>query len=692
MKKQKKNGKIWIRSVIVALVCSALTIVLYKVGLFTTLENKTYDNRMLSTSRFIHPDDNIALIVIDQESIDWAWQEKGWSWPWPRESAANIVEYLSLGNPKSIAFDMLYTEPSFYGPEDDEKYGEAEKNSGKVIQTIHVIPQGKTDIAKFPVAPIKDNAAVIANVTSKKDDDDIIRRARIYYNYRGEKYPSLGLAPLVLEGIDYTDAPCEEPGIVRLRYQTSTDSYNPYNAKTILQSFDEWKKLQAGEITQEEFDDNMEIISPEYFEDLYIFLALYAPGLFDICSTPVSQVYPGVGVHMTTLDNYLNNSFVRKVPDLFVFGWIILLAFFGAIVITFSEGKSVSAKKTSVLIIIGFALGLIISIGVPYGLFIPGIWLPIIIPLLGFILSFLSSLGLSYALEGRQKRFIQSAFSQYLSPAVIEQLIADPDMLKLGGERREISIYFSDIQGFTSISENFPPEKLIGVLNKYLSEMTNIILASGGTIDKYEGDAIIAFWNAPLEEEDHGKRAVLAAMQCQKRLAELRDEFEKLCGKKMYQRIGLNTGTAVIGNMGSEIRFDYTMLGDSVNLASRLEGLNKQFGTYTMCTEATMKAAQKYGVDLGWRKLANVAVVGKKEAVVVYEPMEKELYLKKREIIDKFEVACTLFYAGKFNLALTIFEKYADQDAPCKKYMEKCREFIENPPKEWKGVWEATSK
>ena len=192
MKKQKKNGKIWIRSVIVALICSALTVVLYKIGLFTTLENKTYDNRMLSTSRFIHPDDNIALIVIDQESIDWAWQEKGWSWPWPRESAANIVEYLSLGNPKSIAFDMLYTEPSFYGPEDDEKYGEAEKNSGKVIQTIHVIPQGKIDVAKFPVAPIKDNAAVIANVTSKKDDDDIIRRARIYYNYRGEKYPSLG--------------------------------------------------------------------------------------------------------------------------------------------------------------------------------------------------------------------------------------------------------------------------------------------------------------------------------------------------------------------------------------------------------------------------------------------------------------------------------------------------------------------
>ena len=132
MGKEKKNGKIWIRSIIIAVICSVLTIVLYKAGLLTTLENKTYDTRMLSTSKFIHPDDNIALIVIDQDSLDWANQERGWSWPWPRESAAEIVDYLSLGNPKSICFDMLYTEPSFYGPEDDERYGESEKKSGKV--------------------------------------------------------------------------------------------------------------------------------------------------------------------------------------------------------------------------------------------------------------------------------------------------------------------------------------------------------------------------------------------------------------------------------------------------------------------------------------------------------------------------------------------------------------------------------
>lgn len=692
MKKINKKKIIWIRSALVAVCCCVISFLLYKTNLFISLENKTYDNRMKSTSKFITPDDNIAFLVIDQDTIDWAQKEKGWAWPWPRESAAQLVEYISAGNPKSIAFDMLYTEPSFYGDEDDEIYGEAEKNSGKVIQTIHVLLENGKEVPKFPVAPIKDNAAIIANITSIKDKDDIIRRARLYYDYDGERYPSLGFAPLILNGENLDEIPQEEPGIIRLRYQSSTDVYNPWKVKSILQSYDEWKKLQTGEITQEEFENNDSIITPDNFEGLYVYVALYAPGLFDICSTPVSQVYPGVGVHITTLDNCLNNLFVKKVPDSLVLLWIFFISIFGSFVIAFSEGKNFRTKKTITLIVLGLIIGLLISIGVPYILFIPGIWLPIIFPLISFLGSFVISLGLSYTVEGRQKRFIQSAFNQYLSPAVIEQLIANPDKLALGGERREISIYFSDIQGFTSISENIPPEKLIEILNKYLSEMTNIILASGGTIDKYEGDAIIAFWNAPLEEEDHAKRAVNAAMACQKRLFELSDDFEKLCGKKLLQRIGLNTGSAVVGNMGSEIRFDYTMLGDNVNLASRLEGLNKQFGTYTMCTEATKNAAESFGIDLCWRKLANVAVVGKKDAVVVYEPMEKSVYEQKKTVYEDFEKGFNLFYSGIFEEALLLFESHSGEDPACEKYTAKCKYFIQNPPSEWNGVWVATEK
>ncbi len=227
----------------------------------------------------------------------------------------------------------------------------------------------------------------------------------------------------------------------------------------------------------------------------------------------------------------------------------------------------------------------------------------------------------NYSTEGRQKRYIKNAFKQYLSPAVIEQLISHPERLKLGGERRELSIFFSDLQGFTSISEGLSPEELTALLNEYLSAMTDIIQEEGGTVDKFEGDAIIAFWNAPLDLDDHALRAVRSALRCQESLARMRPAFRERVGKDLYMRIGINTGPAVVGNMGSHSRFDYTVLGDAVNLAARLEGINKQFKTYTMISQATLEQmADAFPV----RELSRVAVVGRKEPVTVYEPMFEE--------------------------------------------------------------------
>ena len=267
-------------------------------------------------------------------------------------------------------------------------------------------------------------------------------------------------------------------------------------------------------------------------------------------------------------------------------------------------------------------------------------------------------------------------------------------MLNLGGVRREISIFFSDVQGFTTISEKFKddPPKLTELLNDYLSFMTDTILDSGGTIDKYEGDAIIAFWNAPLSFEDHAARAVSASLACQRKLAGRQDFFAEKFGVRLFTRIGLNTGFAVVGNMGSSKRFDYTMLGDAVNLAARLEGLNKQFGTYLMCTEETFNQARTAGKTgfLG-RKLAQVAVVGKKEAVTVYEPMTEAEFRGKEAIIRRFDQARDLFYAGKFAEALPRFEALANHDSPASFYAGQCRYYIERPA-EWKGYWEAKSK
>ena len=220
----------------------------------------------------------------------------------------------------------------------------------------------------------------------------------------------------------------------------------------------------------------------------------------------------------------------------------------------------------------------------------------------------MAALGLNYVTEGRQKAFYRHAFKHYLSPVVIDRLLEEPSRLKLGGERRELSIFFSDLQGFSSISERLDPQALTTLLNDYLSDMTDIILEEEGTVDKYEGDAIIAFWNAPLTQPDHALRACRAALRCQQKLRERNQEFLQRAGSAFWMRIGINTGPVVVGNMGSRQRFDYTVLGDAANLASRLEGANKAFGTDTMVAESTW--IQTNG-QLKGREIGLLRVVGR---------------------------------------------------------------------------------
>jgi adenylate cyclase len=382
------------------------------------------------------------------------------------------------------------------------------------------------------------------------------------------------------------------------------------------------------------------------------------------------------------LDNLLMQDFIRRTSPA-VDMLLILAAVLIVTALAFYSGRIP-------LSVGGAALTLVLITAGVFFAYNGGFWAPLIAPAAGALFAFLAATLYNYATEGSQKRFIKSAFSQYLSPTVIEQLLANPGLLSLGGERREISIFFSDVQGFTTISEKLDPSRLTELLNDYLSFMTDTILDSGGTIDKYEGDAIIAFWNAPLNFEDHAARALRASMLCQQRLADRQDFFDERYGCRLLTRIGLNTGFAVVGNMGSSKRFDYTMLGDSVNLAARLEGLNKQFGTYLMCTEATFTQAARRGGFYG-RKLAQVAVVGKKEAVTVYEPMPEGLFRSKEYIFKRFDTARDLFYQGEFKQALSLFEALIKDDKPAFFYAEQCRYYLEHP-NEWKGFWQAAGK
>jgi adenylate cyclase len=228
------------------------------------------------------------------------------------------------------------------------------------------------------------------------------------------------------------------------------------------------------------------------------------------------------------------------------------------------------------------------------------------------------------------------------------------------------------------------PEELTALLNDYLSAMTNIIHEENGTVDKYEGDAIIAFWNAPLEVPEHAVRAVRAGIRCQQVLAQMRQGFKERIGKDMFMRIGINTGPVVVGNLGSHTRFDYTMIGDAVNIAARLEGANKQFGTYTMISQSTR---DMLGDIFTMRELARIAVVGRKEPIVVYEPMTAEEYETRKDILETFSQGLQLFYKGEFSQALEIFSTARELDPPAAAYAKKCRAIMDALPDDWRGVW-----
>lgn len=243
------------------------------------------------------------------------------------------------------------------------------------------------------------------------------------------------------------------------------------------------------------------------------------------------------------------------------------------------------------------------------------------------------------------------------------------------------------MQGFTSISEKLSPQALTSLLNEYLTAMTNIILASGGTIDKYEGDAIIAFWNAPIDQPDHATRAVQAALACQSKLADMRPDLLHRYGSELYARIGINTGPVVVGNMGSALRFDYTFLGDAGNLAARLEGINKQFGSYCLISEATQTALPP---QCRTRTIATVRVVGKKQPVKILEPFLPDTYSDNQ--LATFEKARRAFEQGDFPAAQHLFEQLAPQDPVAARYAERAQASQQNPPPDWDGILQLTEK
>lgn len=661
----------------------------------------------------------IVTILLDDESLAWGKDVNGLSWPWPRQLYGAIADFCRQGGARAFVLDVLYSEPSTYGVDDDKLLGQGLGQNGSVVGAMQLSAHAAKGLAsswpsqaqsstitldgldswlarakptgmvyqsaQLPIPEVLSGARYIANTNLPSDSvDGVYRREPLFSLFDNRVVPSEALGawlagrprpgPLSIRNGQLwtaeTTVPIDSNGRAILRYRGPTLTHTGYSAAAVLQS------------VQQMAEGKTPGLDPAVFRDKYVFFGFTAPGLFDLKPTPMSKAYPGVEVNATMLDNLLSGDFMRSMS---MPATLLLLA-----ILCLGAGISVSAVSgagRTALIYVAF-VPLSPALGVAaYAL---GWWLQVFALEVGTLLSLIGSSLVSYATEGQQKRYIKSAFKQYLSPTIIEELIAHPERLKLGGEKRDLSIFFSDLQGFTSISEVLTPEDLTQLLNDYLSAMTDIIQEEGGTIDKYEGDAIIAFWNAPLAQADHAVRAVRSALRCQARLDELRPVFHDKVKKDLYKRIGINSGPAVVGNFGSRTKFNYTMLGDAVNLASRLEGVNKQFKTYTMISEMVK---ERLAGAFPLREVSRIAVVGRREPVRVYEPMTPQSFDSRRAVLTTFDQGLQQFYAGRFEEAERIFAMIALQDPPASCYVKKCQALQAEPPGGgWSGVWEMTEK
>ncbi len=700
-----------IRATVLGLVICILVLLLHEGGLFESLEWKSWDWRLRAFSDPYRASDQIVILLVDQQSLDF-YEQDGLSWPWPRQLYAAAVQFCHEAGARAVVFDVLFTESSVYGLEDDLYFGQAIAGADNVALAAFfsaqeaatqdtaaekILDKHAIQIPGFPEHKIVPQSSVslsveeilfaarsVGNVRFAPDEDGIFRRLPLIFSYQDRLYPALPLAVAdhllggaLRAGDDENlelaagEIPLDQSGRLLIKYHGGVGTYQSISMADVIQS-----QLQLEEGLQPQID-------LAFFRDKIVLVGFSAPGLLDLRPTPFSSVYPGVEVHATVIDNLLAGDFFSLTHPLATAALILLLSL--------ATSLAVSLPRKIWQMVLLSLICLTIPVLMAIIAFKSGRWLPLVAPLTGTLLCFAGGSVLNYALEGRQKRFVKKVFRHYLSHQVIDEILKDPEKLRLGGQRRRMSVLFSDVAGFTSIAESLTPEQLTELLNFYLSEMTQIIFTHGGTVDKYIGDAIVAFWNAPLDQPDHAKRVCLAALDCRKHLQELQEQIGKMCGHKLLARIGVNTGPMVVGNMGSRDRFDYSVLGDSVNLGARLEGACKQYGIFILAGEQTRREAEQF---VEAREVDLIRVVGKREPVRIYQLLARkgQLSSQRRKELAQFQKGLGLYRERKWSTAVGIFQTL-QKDPVAQVYLKRCQEYqVSPPPDDWDGVWELTKK
>jgi len=697
------EGSSFVTSSLISLVATIILWTICQFGFLNTLELKSLD----LFQRYNTPieDPRVVMVEVDQRSLA-ALSEKGVRWPWPRQVYAPLIEVCAKGGARGIIFDIIFSEPSSYGKEDDLEFARAIKRAQNVFLPISMSsnPGYNRDISPIKRFGIKDNAPGIlfreaqsyvppigelmgeakglGDVTVSPDSDGVYRRIPLYIRYQGYLFPSLALSPLrerfALKGksilFDAKPLPLNERGELLLYYYGQEFRFPTFTVLDIVSAYQNPEGPHFDRVASR-------------MRDKFVIFALTAPGLLDLKPTAVTSRSPGAYINGTLLVNLLRDHHIRAAKEL----WKFLLIFLAGFGLGFFILSTISFWRNSLIVLL-FMMG---CAAISFGVFhYYRYWVGFLPYEASFLIIFGIAATYRYSTEGKRRRETRRLFSQYMSEVLVRELETHPERAKLGGERRFITVFFSDLANFTGISEQFEPEKIVGLLNYYFTEMSQIILDSRGIIDKYQGDGIMAFWGAPIPVQDHAARACLAATACQRRMQEINDKLQGEDFPPLSMRIGLHSGEAIVGNMGSTQRFDYTIIGDNVNLASRLEGVNKYFGTGIIISGNTYQLAKE---RIEARELDLIAVPGRRKPIRIFQLLGEKHKITKSEKRVKalFEDGLKLYRIRKFRDALRIFERVTEinpNDHPSRIFIARCKDLMEAPPTKWDGVFRPREK
>jgi adenylate cyclase len=646
-------------------VCAAAIIVaLTNLEAFRTVELKTYDWRLSRTADPSTARKDIALVEIDEYSLRNLEPNAG-RWPWPRIVHATLIDYLRRGNPKLIVYDVNFAETDtrsfeiggemMAGQDSDAALAEAIRNAGNVILLADATFEGDTvgeytwpdqgyrlntpgvterKILFAPAAIFANVAAALGHNLFIYDPDGPMRHIVPFVRTGDRAVPSLGLAAaLRAAGVRSSEVTLQGDTVrirdrqmpLEWRYVNNPDgrygylwglinfrgpAFLPDMKNRPYPAYSAFDLLFA---EQEIVSDRKPSIAPSVFRDKIVFVGVSASGLSDAFETPFgSGRMPGIQIHASAADDFLSNRYIRPESRTLRIALVIMFALGVGLIATLVPAWWATAAFAFIMTV--FAL-------IATQQFARGYWINITQPTLASSLALFGGVGYQYFFEGREKRKMKRLFGQYVSKDVYEQLVANPELARLGGQRRQMTVLFSDIRGFTTVSEKGQPEEIVAMLNEYFTRMVDIVFAHKGTLDKFVGDMVMALFGAPLDDPDHAEHAVDAALEMIRELNRLNAKWTAEGRPALDIGIGISTGPMIAGNIGSEAIMSYTVIGDAVNLGARLESLNKEYGTRIIISEATRDVLpDRYLL----RPLGDVVVKGKTKHVAIFELKENQ--------------------------------------------------------------------